>query len=136
MKYIRSCENCYKEIRFPIDKGTLFVTCPHCNYTSKINPDDPNLYKFGRFDITKPSIRYPEEVFFNSDKYNRDRGSYPDQKKALLKRLIVILLFGLLFSHVYKMFHSETMIHQEDSIEYPPNHPMPKEEKPSPEYEI
>ncbi|NBU97260.1 MAG: hypothetical protein EBS19_03415, partial [Spirochaetia bacterium] len=64
MKYIRSCENCYREIRFPIDKGTLFVTCPYCNNSFKVNPDDPILYSKGRFDLVKSNQSHPEEFFF------------------------------------------------------------------------
>jgi DNA-directed RNA polymerase subunit RPC12/RpoP len=63
MKYIRSCENCYREIRFPIDKGTLFVTCPYCNSSFKVNPDDPILYSKGRFDLVKINQNQPEEFF-------------------------------------------------------------------------
>jgi len=64
MKYIRSCENCFREIRFPIDKGTLFIICPYCKKSFKINPDDPQLYIQGRFDLNKYNQKYPEEFFF------------------------------------------------------------------------
>lgn len=135
MKYIRSCENCYREIRFPIDKGTLFITCPYCQYNFKINPDDPQMYKSGRFDLNKRSSsnqenRYPEEFFFNQ--YPKSDNSSEIDKKKLIKTTIVLTLFFLLFSHIYKIANTQ------DFKELPQNPKIPTENKPPapPNFEI
>ena len=54
MQYIRSCPSCDSELRFPIDKGTLIIKCPHCNNSFKIDPDDPSTFRLGRFDYSLP----------------------------------------------------------------------------------
>jgi hypothetical protein len=101
MKYIRSCENCYREIRFPIDKGTLFVTCPYCNSSFKVNPDDPILYSKGRFDLVKINQNQPEEFFFGR---NFDSPFKQTEKsKSIIKLVIIFCLFSLLFFHFNKI---------------------------------
>ena len=135
MKYIRSCESCYREVRFPIDKGTLFITCPYCQHTFKINPDDPQTYKSGRFDLNNRSssiheAQYPEEFFFNQH-HKPDISSGIDKKK-LIKTTIVFTLFFLLFSHIYKIANTQ------DFKELPQNPKVPTENKPPapPNFEI
>jgi hypothetical protein len=134
MKYIRSCENCYREIRFPIDKGTLFITCPYCHHTFKINPDDPQMYRSGRFDLNRSipnqETQYPEEFFFNQ--HHKGDNSPKVDKKKLIKTTIVLTLFFLLFSHVYKIANTP------DFKEHPHNPKVPTENKPQtpPNFEI
>ena len=131
MKYIRSCESCHSEIRFPIDKGTLFVTCPYCKHTFRVDPDDPVLYSNGRFDIIKKNNKYPEEFFFNQERIEPFYTA-TQRSKNFLKKFIVILLFTLLFSHLYKIYNSETI--QKDE-----NHDSPEiktEDKENSEYDI
>ncbi len=130
MKYIRSCENCYREIRFPIDKGALFVTCPFCDNTFKINPDDPGLYTKGRFDISRNNQNQPEELFYGRNIESILKST--EGSKKILKIVILFCLFSLLFLHFNKISNT------------PPNfntieNPIPEEkdlpEKP-PDFEI
>lgn len=131
MKYIRSCESCKSEIRFPIDKGTLFVTCPYCKYTSRINPDDPLLYSSGRFDIAKKNQNFPEEFFFHQHK--EETGFVPTfSTNNYLKKIIVALLFIMLFSHLFKIYNTEPVL-KDDFHDSPPTK---DEEKRNMEYDI
>ncbi len=109
MKYIRSCESCYREIRFPLDKGILFITCPYCKHTFQINPDDPNTYQSGRFDIAQKinsRSEYPEEFFFHQQKQTPHS---PISTHQILKITILSVLFFLLFSHIYKIANTPTV---------------------------
>ena len=102
MKYIRSCENCYREIRFPIDKGTLFVTCPYCNNSFKVNPDDPILYSKGRFDLVKSNQSHPEEFFFGRNfdsafkttEKSKSIISHQKEQKKLQKIQIIVFRYN------------------------------------------
>lgn len=131
MKYIRSCESCKADIRFPIDKGTLFVTCPYCKYTFRIDPDDPSLYAEGRFDVLKKNVNFPEEFFYHQE---RSDPSYSPSysSKDILKKIIVLLLFTLLFSHLFKIYNAEP-IPKEDFHDAPN---IQTEEKGKSEYDI
>jgi len=132
MKYIRSCENCYREIRFPIDKGTLFIICPYCKKSFKINPDDPQLYTQGRFDLNKYNQKYPEEFFF-SQQHNSEFSQTPDSKKTV-KIVIVVSLFFLLISHIFKIYNTSQEM---DGTQSPPQEIYKEPKKTSePEYEI
>ncbi len=51
MKLIRPCPNCKIELRFPIDKGTVKITCPNCKHEFLANPDNPELYLESKFDF-------------------------------------------------------------------------------------
>jgi hypothetical protein len=57
MHLIKPCPVCGTRVRFPIDRGVVQVTC-RCGYTFRADPDDPALYRNGRFDLKekkKPS---------------------------------------------------------------------------------
>lgn len=95
MKYIRSCEHCFREIRFPIDKGTLFVTCPYCNNSFKVNPDDPSLYSTGRFDVLKINQNQPEEFFFGRNFNPPIKSS--EKSKSIIKLVIIFFYFPCSF---------------------------------------
>jgi hypothetical protein len=132
MKYIRSCESCYREIRFPIDKGVLFITCPYCKHTFKINPDDPQTYQLGRFDIIQKinsNQEYPEEFFFHQQKQSSHS---PLNANRILKIIILSLLFFLLSSHIYKIANTPTWKEPIQDI----RDPLDEKISPQPNYEI
>lgn len=132
MKYIRSCDSCYREIRFPLDKGILFITCPYCKYTFQINPDDPKTYLTGRFDITQKinsRSEYPEEFFFHQQT-QAPISSISTQK--ILKITILSVLFFLLFSHIYKIANTPPVREPiQDTRD-----PIDDKNSPKPSYEI
>ncbi len=129
MKYIRSCEHCFREIRFPIDKGTLFVTCPYCNNSFKVNPDDPSLYSTGRFDVLKINQNQPEEFFFGRNFNPPIKSS--EKSKSIIKLVIIFFLFSLLFFHFNKISNiPNTFENNEKSL---PEEKLPEK---APDFEI
>ncbi len=57
MHLIKPCPRCGTRVRFPIDEGIIQVTC-RCGNSFRADPDDPALYRDGRFDLEgkkKPS---------------------------------------------------------------------------------
>ncbi|MFC1670313.1 hypothetical protein ACFL20_07950 [Spirochaetota bacterium] len=50
MHFIKPCSSCGKKIRFPLNKGRIKVSCI-CGYSFFIDPDDPDTFKSGKFDI-------------------------------------------------------------------------------------
>jgi hypothetical protein len=50
MNLIKSCPACGRNLRFPIDKGTIRVRCV-CGESFLADPDEPALYKNAKFDI-------------------------------------------------------------------------------------
>jgi hypothetical protein len=86
LNYIRPCPSCKSELRFPIDRGTLRITCPICSENFLVDPDDTEIYKKGNFDLNplKPSSKTLEfSDFFKKE--NRIR--------ILVPVILVILLF-------------------------------------------
>ena len=51
MFLIKSCPKCKRKIRFPIDKGEIKVKCV-CGYSFNVDPDDPETFKNGKFDLS------------------------------------------------------------------------------------
>lgn len=51
MYLIKICPSCKTKLRFPIDKGTIKITCV-CGQNFIINPDDTNIYKDASFDLS------------------------------------------------------------------------------------
>ncbi|MBN2157977.1 MAG: hypothetical protein JW807_01185 [Spirochaetes bacterium] len=50
MYLVKTCPSCKTKIRFPIDKGTIRVTCS-CGYSFIANPDNTDIYKNASFDL-------------------------------------------------------------------------------------
>ena len=51
MYLIKTCPTCKTRLRFPIDKGTIKVTC-NCGYSFIANPDNTDIYKDASFDLS------------------------------------------------------------------------------------
>ncbi|MDY6969883.1 MAG: hypothetical protein SVR08_14665, partial [Spirochaetota bacterium] len=51
MYLIKGCPLCKRMLRFPIDKGDIVIKCI-CGHSFKVSPDDPELYKDAKFDLT------------------------------------------------------------------------------------
>ena len=51
MYVIKACPSCKKNLRFPINKGTINVKCG-CGYSFIANPDNTELYKNAKFDLS------------------------------------------------------------------------------------
>jgi hypothetical protein len=50
MFLVKPCRSCGTQLRFPIDRGKIKVTC-QCGKTFIADPDDPELFKNSTFDI-------------------------------------------------------------------------------------
>ena len=51
MYLIKTCPACRTRLRFPIDKGTIKVTC-NCGYSFIANPDNTDIYENASFDLS------------------------------------------------------------------------------------
>jgi hypothetical protein len=81
MKFIISCPECGRSLRFPLDKGRIKIRC-QCCYGMVIDPDDTSLYKKGRFDLK------PEDPIINKKrKPVKQTGSLFDKDKIIRKIL-------------------------------------------------
>ncbi len=91
MNYIRPCPSCKSELRFPIDRGTLRVTCPVCSEIFLVDPEDTEMYRKGSFDL-KPL------------KANSKPFEFPDffRKENRIRILIPVILVFLLFLNINK----------------------------------
>lgn len=54
MYYIKDCNFCNTKLRFPLDKGIINVKCS-CGQSFIADPNNPELYKDGKFDLTGSS---------------------------------------------------------------------------------
>ncbi len=52
MYLIKTCSSCNRKLRFPIDKGKIQIKCT-CGNQFIANPDDSELYKDSRFDLSQ-----------------------------------------------------------------------------------
>ena len=59
MYVIKPCPNCGAKLRFPINSGTVKVTCK-CGYSFIANPDNPRLYSDAVFDLWYDSKPKPK----------------------------------------------------------------------------
>ncbi|MDX1957180.1 MAG: hypothetical protein SFU98_01335 [Leptospiraceae bacterium] len=105
MKYIRSCPNCSKLVRFPLDKGTLLVRCPYCQNSFSVDPDDPSLYNSGRFDLSNTTKTFETTVAHNSNFLQRIGTSLRSsiQNQPIIKWIILFLFILLLALHSWKL---------------------------------
>lgn len=92
MRYIKRCENCLHEVRFPLDKGVLLVTCPYCKHTFKVDPDDIRTYADGRFDLTPIHSNFSTTHLVST------------YKNEVIKKVVLFFLFSLLFLNLFKSF--------------------------------
>lgn len=138
MKYIRSCENCSKEVRFPLDKGILLVRCPYCSFTFRVDPDDPSIYQTGRFDIIDSTKNFqaiitPEPSFWTKVRNFVFRNSAESEVNQNLKIFIGIFLIVLFLLNVWKIISSPSpqIPHQrEERIELEDGEPSNEEKTP------
>lgn len=80
-------------LRFPIDRGVIKISCK-CGSSIIIDPDDTELYKEGKFDLTKEK------------KENKNKKSTPSSKSAksaMNKKFSYSRLINSLFELKYKL---------------------------------
>ncbi len=126
MFFVAPCPSCKKKLRFPLDRGKIRVSCT-CGYSFIADPDDPQLYKNGSFDLKgarqKESL-YKKffagiQVFSFSDftgglasrliniKYKLQNFQLlpaPEQKKLVVRGIIIFLIILFL---VYILLSSQ-----------------------------
>lgn len=140
MQYIRSCPSCNSELRFPIDRGTLIVKCPNCNYSFKVDPDNPETFHLGRFDYSLPSSK--KNLFQKTIEEISDILYLPvffiktklKIQKFDLKKAIPIILVVFVFLNFYRLCSNKspnTEIRQMEN--FPPGQPIPNEKDEFPE---
>jgi len=134
VKYIRPCPICNTELRFPLDMGTLIITCPNCSHSFRMDPDDPKTYQTGTFDLSpsKKQTKFPIPLLSSLH-------SYLVSKKDI-HFLIPLLLFLLLLLNLIKIFNTPVAVEEEkperqeyfeESPEAPPVPTPEKEKEPS-----
>jgi Zn-finger nucleic acid-binding protein len=92
MRYITPCPNCHTELRFPIDRGVLIVKCPVCSNSFQINPDLPEVFKSGRFELKSNYTQNRKESFSTKEFFE----DFPIQK------IVRYVLFFLAFLYLGK----------------------------------
>ncbi|TAL33916.1 MAG: hypothetical protein EPN93_12845 [Spirochaetes bacterium] len=83
MNLIKSCPACGRNLRFPIDKGTIRVRCV-CGESFVANPDDPALYKNATFDIAH--VKEARPGLFDNLSFAELRTRARDLKDAVMQR--------------------------------------------------
>ena len=140
MQYIRSCPSCNSELRFPIDKGTLIVKCPNCNYSFKVDPNDPGTFRMGRFDyslssskknILKKTIEKISDVLYLPVFFIGTKLGLPE---IGVKKIIPILLFLFIFLNFYHLCSKPKTNPEIRQMEnFPPSQTTPNEKDEFPE---
>jgi len=97
MHLIKKCPACARQLRFPIDRGTIRVRC-RCGHEFTADPDEPSLYNDARFDLSRPSSG---DKFYRQGIFRRLSGIKPGELKndfinSLLKCKYDIQNFRLL----------------------------------------
>ena len=65
MYYIKNCSFCDTKLRFPLDKGTINVKC-NCGHSFTADPDNPELYKDGKFDLLGSASQNKKSINWNN----------------------------------------------------------------------
>lgn len=115
MYYIRPCSNCKTELRFPLNKGTLLISCPSCKTQFKINPDDPETFRYGKFEYSLGPVKtarfrtildavsdllfIPIDLFHSITRY---RFKSSNSGFSVMK-IIPFILFTFLFLNLYRL---------------------------------
>ncbi|MCP5512082.1 MAG: hypothetical protein H7A24_09380 [Leptospiraceae bacterium] len=102
----------------------MLIKCPYCNFSFRMDPDDPSTFLGGRFELSKSSYTNQNTL---QNKSLEIKDFILQNKKKLTKNLIVFLLFLLTFVHLYR-FSKEVNLESNE----PESIPSPVEEKPNP----
>jgi phage FluMu protein Com len=107
VKYIRSCPNCSKLVRFPLNKGSLLVKCPYCQNAFPVDPDDPSLYHSGRFDLSAGTKTFEAPITDSTGFFQKLNpfSSNPFQNLPIIKWIILFLFLLLLGLHAWKLMN-------------------------------
>lgn len=82
MYLVKVCRVCGKKIRFPLDRGTIRVSCD-CGYSFLADPDDRALYIDATIDLTpgptepRPSLREITGILIQRIKSVKEKFSSP-----------------------------------------------------------
>jgi hypothetical protein len=92
-------------LRFPADQGTLFISCPHCNYKFRFDPLDTSSIQKGFYEQTNPDsipnswkdyLWMPWDFLHSLFQHFRPNSSFS------IKRWIEILLFAFLGLYLFR----------------------------------
>lgn len=109
MLYIKTCPECNRNIRFPLDKGKIKVKCA-CGYSFIADPDDKSLYRTGKFDLNKNNKRnhinlkqFPDSIIkklFNAKYTLQNFRLLPssEQRRIILYLIgYIVLIIGIIY---------------------------------------
>ena len=65
MYYIKDCSSCNTKLRFPLDMGVINVKCS-CGHSFTADPNNPELYKDGKFDLMGSPPKNRRRINWNS----------------------------------------------------------------------
>ena len=102
MYYIKNCNFCNSKLRFPLDKGIINVKCV-CGHSFTADPDNPELYKDGKFDLAISSSESKDSINWNDLRINFVKSFYTNKyllqnykylaKNEKRKATIILALF-------------------------------------------
>lgn len=64
MYIVKKCRSCGKQLRFPVDKGKVKITCL-CGESFIADPDDPVLFKNASFDLGNGRTQFSFGKYLN-----------------------------------------------------------------------
>ena len=103
MNYIRSCENCKAELRFPVDRGAILVKCPRCGASFIMDPDNPDSFLHGKFETfdtdNTPLTDLISDIIYLPVDFFKTIGIH---KILTIKNFIKFFLFFVLFLYILR----------------------------------
>lgn len=132
MYFIVPCPGCSSELRVPLDRGRLHVRCPVCDEEFYFDPDDPQSFQSGSFDLkhqkeSPVSLNWQQSMrdWFQGIK-RRNKTSNPGD---FGQRLARIVLFSILVLGILRVCLGPMEIEEEEFQIVPPpgapNSPIP-----------
>ena len=119
MYYIKNCNFCNTKLRFPLDKGVINVKCS-CGHSFIADPDDTELYKDGKFDLSGSSAENKNRINWNdlrikfmesfyANKYLLQNYKYltgTEKRKASIILLVCVVVSLIVFTGMILIFFS------------------------------
>ena len=114
MYYIKNCNFCNTKLRFPLNKGVINVKCG-CGHSFIADPDNTELYKDGKFDLSGPSSKNKNRInwsnlrvsimeLFYANKYLLQNYKYltgTDKRKASIILFLCIAVSLMVFIWIF-----------------------------------
>jgi len=101
-------------LRFPLDKGIITVKCS-CGHSFAADPNNPELYKDGKFDLIGPSSKDRKGINWNDLRINFVKSFYTnkyllqnyrylakdEKRKATILLTLFIIVSFIIFAGIF-----------------------------------